>query len=481
MISLSTLLKYYKQPEIQHAIVEASDDKEIAVKFGDKGFGRRPDVLKYPKDVLEFAKKGATSFHCSEELWHNPLQLNPKLSKKDMVSLRQGWDLVLDIDCKELEFAKLTAVLLMEALEYHGVKSTTIKFSGNNGFHLGVPFEAFPKVVNNTPIQDLFPDGPRKIAAYLKDMIRNPLSDRILKRWNLDKLSEITGIPAEKLSVKKKFNPYTILDIDTILISPRHLYRMPFSLHEKSGLASVPITKDQIMDFKKTDAHPSKVKPSELVFLDRKHLEHGEAKKLLLQALDFKVVEERVEESDFKKNFEQIDISGLELTEGLFPPCIKLILAGIKDGRKRATFVLINFLRSVGWGYDKIEDRLKEWNKVNEEELREVLWKGQLRYHKQNKKKMLPPNCDSKAYYLDMHVCKPDALCKKVKNPVNYTLRKAFFLRAEENAKKRKEEQKEARKKAREAQKQKIKEQKAKEENKEKTSGGPKPNSEQEV
>ena len=71
-IPLGTLLRHYKRSDIQEAMVRAAEDKEIAVKYGDKGFGKRPDVLRNPRDVIEFAKNGATSFHCSEELWTNP-------------------------------------------------------------------------------------------------------------------------------------------------------------------------------------------------------------------------------------------------------------------------------------------------------------------------------------------------------------------------------------------------------------------------
>ncbi len=65
-LSISTLLKYYKRPEIQEAILDCAENREIAIKYGDRGYGKRPDVLKYPKDILEFAKRGASSF---KTLW----------------------------------------------------------------------------------------------------------------------------------------------------------------------------------------------------------------------------------------------------------------------------------------------------------------------------------------------------------------------------------------------------------------------------
>jgi len=74
---------------------------------------------------------------------------------------------------------------------------------------------------------------------------------------------------------------------------------------------------------------------------------------------------------------------------------------------------------------EQIEEYLKKWNKNNSEPLREVSIKGQIRYHKTQKKKILPPNCSNNMYYLDLAICKPDALCKSIKNPVSYARVKA--------------------------------------------------------
>ena len=64
---------------------------------------------------------------------------------------------------------------------------------------------------------------------------------------------------------------------------------------------------------------------------------------------------------------------------------------------------------------------MTEWNKRNDEPLREVNLLGQIRYHKRNKKKILPPNCDNASYYKDIGICEPDNLCNRIKNPVNYS------------------------------------------------------------
>ena len=59
---------YYSKQEVQKAIFEFSRHKEVCPRYFE-GFGKRPDVLQYPGDIFELVKKGATSFHCSEEIW----------------------------------------------------------------------------------------------------------------------------------------------------------------------------------------------------------------------------------------------------------------------------------------------------------------------------------------------------------------------------------------------------------------------------
>src|SRR3989344_1357806 len=129
MIHLSTLLKHYKREDIQREIIDNAKDREVAIKFGDKGFGQRPDVLSNSNDIIELAKQGATSFHASEELWRNPLLLSPMMSRREMEDLRIGWDLVMDIDCPFLEYSTMAADLLIKALKYHNIKSISCKFS----------------------------------------------------------------------------------------------------------------------------------------------------------------------------------------------------------------------------------------------------------------------------------------------------------------------------------------------------------------
>jgi len=232
----------------------------------------------------------------------------------------------------------------------------------------------------------------------------------------------------------KKFNAESILQMDTLLISPRHLYRMPYSLHEKSGLVSTPLNPEKVMLFKKEFALPDKFRISRHRFLDRIDVEKDEAKQLFIEAFDFHTKEETIKSKSDRK----FEAPANALPEELFPPCIKMMLNGLEDGKKRALFVLINYFTSIGWGYELIEKKLNEWNSKNSNPLREVLIIGQLKYHKQMQKKIPPPNCprrennipmiNQQNHYTDLRVCHPDSFCAKIKNPAQYTTKKAWMM-----------------------------------------------------
>ncbi|MBI3035914.1 hypothetical protein HYY71_06350 [Candidatus Woesearchaeota archaeon] len=429
MIPINVSLSHYKRRDIQEEVLENSKDREIAAKFNDN-FGKRPDVLRHPSDILELAKQGATSFHASEELWKNPLQLDTSMRRHELDNLRIGWDLVLDIDCGFFEYSRIAADLVIKALKFHNLKSVSCKFSGNKGFHIGVPFEAFPEKIRNQETKSLFPEAPRKIALYIREMIKKPLGEKIMEfeKNSFNAIIEKTGKTASEITYYENkiraLNAEPFLNIDTLLISSRHLYRMPYSLHEKSGLASTPLNPEKVLLFRKEFSIPKYARISSHRFLDKENAEIGEANQLLTEALDFGIRQEAFKPKE-EKEFTAPENA---LPEELFPPCIKLILNGMEDGRKRALFILINYFSSIGWDYEAIEKRLREWNAKNKEPVREIYLLGQLRYHKQMHKKILPPNCTNEMYMLGIGVCKPDNFCPKIKNPAQYTTRKAWMI-----------------------------------------------------
>lgn len=433
MLDKGVCLRFYKRKDIQEAIIAHAGNKEVGVRYNDY-FGKRPDILTYPQEILELSLRGVTSFHASEELWENPLELDSSKSKKELDQLRAGWDLVLDIDCKFVDYSKIAANLIVQFLKYCGVKDVSCKFSGNKGFHIGVPFEAFPKKVGEIETKDLFPEAAKKIAFYVKENIKEELGKRIFEfeERDFEKISEKTSQEKEKIKMKiitkdefldKKeieiLNVEPFLEIDTVLISSRHLYRMPYSLHEKSGLVSLPINPEKVMEFRKEMAKPEAILMPMFTFLDR-NASGESARQLLVQALDFDVKLEE-EKQPKKKEYDELKLTS-PIKEEFFPPCMKSLLQGIGDGKKRAVFILVNYLGKIGWSKEEIEIHLKQWNTKNTEPLREVYLKGQLHGFKAGDK--LPPNCNNEAYYKGIGVCKPDNFCPRIKNPVNYTILK---------------------------------------------------------
>ncbi len=466
VLTISQTLKYYKRGDVEDALLASAEHREVGVRYGDQGFGKRPDILTYKDDILSLAQKRATSFHSSEELWSNPLLLRPDLTKKELNSLRIGWDLVFDIDCHFFNYSKFAAEIIIDILKRYRISSFSVKYSGNKGFHIGVPFEAFPKKIQGVETRFLFPEAPRRIATYIKFLVKEKLAERILKfeHYDFDSIVKKVGRPKDDLIYYKKgefddmkpmLNPEPFLDIDTILISSRHMFRMPYSLHEKSGLASIPIDSKRIGEFSKEEANPEKVVVDKrFTFLDRKKAVEGEASSLIMQAFDFTPkVDEKKASLDNHKEFE---IISNPLSREYFAPCIKNILSGVDDGRKRSVFVLINYLSSLGWNFNDIKDLLLNWNKRNKEPLRENYIIQQLNYRKNHSKKVLPPNCSNKMYYKDIGVCTPDNLCGKIRNPVNYSIIK---MKDANKNKANKTKTKKQTKKNRPAEKKKVQEQ----------------------
>lgn len=413
------VVKYYSNKNIREEMVSICKNREVIAKHMDGLFGKRPNIILFQREIYELAKKGFSSFHSSMERWSNPLELRQDMSLKELHDLRIGFDLILDIDCKLLEYSTICAKLLVEALNFHGIKNLGIKFSGNTGWHISVPFEAFPSLINNKEIKLLFPEVPQVIASYLREFISENLSEDILEyeNNNIKNIIKKTGKEVKELTLKGRFNPYSILEIDTIALNSRHLFRLPYSLNEKSWLASIPVLPKELEDFDIKNAKPENVEPR-YEFIRKPN--DIEAKQLVIQAYDWSsrtIKEERKEKS---MKFRGIEIKNCKL----FPPCIKKILGGLEDGKKRSLFILISFLKNMGWGWQETDNQIILWNKKNKPPLKDSYVETQLKWFKKIKMSgYKTPNCSNEGYYKDINICIPDAVCKKVKNPLSYPIR----------------------------------------------------------
>jgi len=426
---------YYSRPEVQKAIYEFCKNREISPRYFE-GFGKRPDTFQYKGDVFELVKKGATSFHCSEEIWKDPLKISTDMTPEKYNEIRTGWDLLLDIDSKYIDYSKIMAQEIIKVLKFHGIKNIGIKFSGSKGFHLIIPWKSFPKEVNGIQTKDMFPEWPRILLQYIG------------KKTEPFLIKEITKLTTPNKYIKDFEAPKEVVP-DIILVSPRHLFRTPYSLHEKTALASVVLNPEEISKFELKDASPMNVEVKNFI-PNLENIKEGEASELLMQALDW--WKDHKPEDDKKAEGKYANFKPLNLTnvnENQFPPCIINILNGVKDGKKRALFSLVHFFRSIGLDKLELEKKIEEWNKKNIPPLKQGYIVSQLSwaYHR---KPLMPANC--KEFYQGIGVCVPDNLCKQIKNPVNYIVRKNFAENKNSNKKKIEKKPKKEKKKNKKSQ-----------------------------
>ena len=415
-MNLREVYEYYARDDVNSALLALAKGREAVGVFRNGAFDTRPNVIINPNDILVMARSGVVEFHCSLERWSNVMALR----SDNYESLRAGWDLVLDLDCKDVEHGKTAALVVMKALKKHDVKHFSIKFTGNNGFHLGLPWKSMPKKLNYKDTAGMYPGLARTVAAYLREKIADDLEKALLAKWSPEKLAETTGRPVAALfSDEYKMDPFKIVDIDPILISPRHLFRMPYSLNAKTFFASLPLNPANVADFRREDAAPDKFKANP-GFLEEG--EDGELGLLVAEASDWASRREKKEKKEASRRY----VIEKAAPEELFPPCIKHILKGVADGRKRSIFILINFLSSMKWEYAAVEKVIVEWNAKNTPPLGDSYIRGQLATFQRKGQAALPPNCDNQAYLPSFGACLPDETCKggsnaiMLKNPASY-------------------------------------------------------------
>ncbi len=291
---------YYSNPEVQKAIFEFCKNRETVPQYFE-GFGKRPDSLQYTGDIFELVKKGATSFHCSEEIWEDALRISTELNEGEFNELRTGWDLLIDIDCKYFNYARLAAQAVIETLNRFGIENVGLKYSGSKGFHILIPWDAFPKTINGISTSDLFPELPRKLIEFIRyyseKVFKESLPDDFYSQFenakikrgikckncnemadiyekvelycNFCRIGETKKIPKDFLREKyfcpeckrelvqkrsketyeckkckldsttsprsfsstEEIDLFGLMGLDFILISPRHLFRAPYSVN----------------------------------------------------------------------------------------------------------------------------------------------------------------------------------------------------------------------------------------------------------
>jgi hypothetical protein len=433
------ILKYYSRSDVQQRILTAAKDREVAGSLDNGAFLKRPDILSYPNDILEKVRGGAVAFHCSVERWAQPMQLSTNLKPDELDNLRKGFDFIIDIDAKvKIEHAAVSAKVVCDFLKDFRI-TPNVKFSGSRGFHICIASEAFPEKIDFKETKIRYPEIPQAITGFIIERTREKI---------LEELMAIEGGIAALVSTVPSVSditptPFVDIDDGTYLSKKapefvdsfaglekgwgsRHLFRMPYSLHPKYWLVSLPMRAEDLAKFTKDMAKPENVK-ADIDFISGKE---GEAADLLIKALEWKAKQPK---EDVTKGARMTrKKSDIVVPEENFPPCIKLILNGLSDGKKRSLFTLLSFMRNMNWKPDDVEKRIRDWNLKNATPLSERFISTQLKWHFRQERELMPANCSSDMFYRSMGVCKPDENCSK--NPVNYPFRKMRISRKPEAA-----------------------------------------------
>lgn len=411
------IISFYSNENIARLLVDNAKSREVAFAFMSGSYDKRPNILQFPSDVVQMAKRGVTSFHYSVEHWENPMMLSSQ--EKNYSLLRKGFDVIIDIDSKlGMEESKSAANLICNLFEKYGIRNYGIKFSGRRGFHICLPWTALPKEIDYKKTGKMYPKLPKILARFVRKKIKDSLMKELITLRGAKQLIDaMDELPSE-------LNPFYFVEVEKDW-GERHMFRAPLSLNEKTWLVSIPLKSNQLKGFSAEMATISKAVDA----LDKMPEffigEKNEAESLVQDAVDWYASVKK----DKPKTEKKIVTWEKRISEDIFPPCAKLILSGMSDGKKRSLFTLINFLKMMNWQWPEIEERVFLWNENNKPPLPKNYIIAQLRYQ-QSKDNVPPSNCDSSMYYSDIGICRPDETCKSgtgsitIKNPVSYPFRK---------------------------------------------------------
>ena len=214
---------FYLRKDILEALAFQTPFHELAFSWGKDKTIRylKADNIDELKALLErYGTNEPFAVFRSVESFSNPLELRDKPPS----ALRIGWDFILDLDSDDFESCRRATVKTIQLLEFFGIKSFAVKFSGRRGFHIIVPGKVFD-VGTQREWLDAYPTLPKMLAEFARAC-----------------LSE------------------SRVELDLSIYAPRHLIRCAYSLHVESGLVSIPIGDPTA--FKLEDAKPENVKAS---------------------------------------------------------------------------------------------------------------------------------------------------------------------------------------------------------------------------
>ena len=413
--SMSEIVDYYSRDDVLEEMMRISRDREFVGAYKNGSFYKRPNIIQFKSDIVQMAKSHVTSFHCSVERWNNPMQISTQT--KNYGELRKGFDFLIDIDSKigetaseKIRSTQSCAAMICAFLRKYGIKNYGVKFSGSRGFHIIVPYEAFPDEIDYRKTSEMYPRIPQVLAGFIRESLREKILSMLVREHSAKKLYESAG--------SENLDPFRFIDIENGW-GERHLFRAPYSLNEKTWFVSLPL-RDPI-DFREDMVTMQNARVGERFI---KECRENEAMDLLRDAFNWAAKSEpKPKKSPVRKEREY---PTSRVPEDAFPPCIARIFSGLDDGKKRSVFTLINFLRSMNWSWEEIETRIAQWNAGNAKPLPQTFITGQINWNRHQPKRP-PANCSNELFYKSIGICIPDDTCSKIKNPVTYPFKKMKF------------------------------------------------------
>ncbi len=164
---------------------------------------------------------------------------------------RGAW-FVIDIDSRHLpaEMALLSATHAAEVLGEQGIEPL-VKFSGSDGYH--VMWDA-PDLdgISDDQLWDLERAVVRSVACEVERRLQNdPASAPI-------RTAVGEGRPLITTGSADRDNPRALL-FDEYILKDNANFRLPYSVHPRTGLVNVPLNSEQRATFRPEDATPDSV------------------------------------------------------------------------------------------------------------------------------------------------------------------------------------------------------------------------------
>jgi len=211
---------YYCNQDVLEALYLQCKNREVFLR-GTEFVSSRPLSVSSSEElrslIERYAQNRVSGVFASIEVFSNPLD----------PSTRTSWDLAIDLDGEHLDHLKKCVLNVAGVLQIFKISCLKIKFSGRRGFHIVIPGAAFDIFMNDSEFIEAYPNVPRAICRFIEASLR----------------------PDQKKMVTFDYDLY----------QTRRVLRLAYSLHEETGLVSLPLSLDQISTFKPEDALPSRV------------------------------------------------------------------------------------------------------------------------------------------------------------------------------------------------------------------------------